>query len=131
MVFQDGYCEKCGEIYTDIRSKWCKPCLIGYLKNKFTNWTSKNKEIDNFIQRTQLNINFNYDNIIEWVPYNQFRNIKEICKNDFAIIYSAIWKEGPLDYEIDKFEYIRHKNKKIVLKCLYKSQNINEFLDKV
>ena len=78
IVLQDEYCEKCSEEYTDIKKKWCKPCQIDYLKKNFTNWTSKNEKVDNFIQEMQLKINY-YNNIIfEWIPYNQFDNIKEI-----------------------------------------------------
>jgi hypothetical protein len=33
------------------------------------------------------------------VQRNQFSDIKEICKNDFATIYSAICKDGPLRYD--------------------------------
>ena len=71
-----------------------------------------------------------YDDIIfEWIPYNQFNNIKEISKSDSAIIYSAIWKDGPLIYD---FEYERKPDKKVVLKYIHNSQNItDEFLNEV
>jgi methionyl-tRNA synthetase len=57
MVLQAGHCEKCGKQYTDVENKWCKSCMINYLKNNFTNWTSENKKIDDFIKETQLKIN--------------------------------------------------------------------------
>ena len=70
------------------------------------------------------------DITFEWVPYNQFNNIEEISKGDFATIYSAIWKNGPLYYDYDY--YARKSNKKVTLKCLYSSQNLNdEFLNEV
>jgi hypothetical protein len=37
--------------------------------------------------------------------------------------------DGLLEY--DKMEWKRVPNKKVVLKCLYNSQNINEFLSEV
>jgi hypothetical protein len=74
-------------------------------------------------------INRPYDIIFEWIPYNQFRNIKEIDKGGFATIYSATWKDGPLSY--NKYEYTRNR-KKVALKQLYNSQNITiEFLNEV
>jgi serine/threonine protein kinase len=78
----------------------------------------------------QLKINNHYDIIVEWIPYNQFNNINEIGKGGFATIYSAIWKDGPLKY---KMELKRtNPNKKVALKCLHNSQNINiEFLNEV
>ena len=93
--------------------------------------TSGNEKIDNLIQEMQLKINSRYDIIFEWIPYNQFDNIEEISKGDYATIYSATWKNGPL-YN-DYYEYIRKSYKKVSLKFLHqKSQNItNEFLNEV
>jgi hypothetical protein len=134
LVCKDEYCKKCSEKYTNIENQWCKSCLINYLKNNFTNWTSENKEIDNFIQEMQLKINSYEDNIIEWIPYNQFINIKMIEKNDVnaTTIYSAIWKNGPLVYNSNEYIYKRNNYKKVALKCLNNSQNkIEEFLNEV
>jgi len=121
----EKYCVKCGKIYTDIQYKWCKPCQIDYLK---TNLTSGNEKIDNFIQEKQLEIN-NYDDVIfEWIPYNQFNNIKEISKDGFFTLYSAIWKNGQLNYDYYKKiykRYLMNQNQKVSLKC-YNSQNITD-----
>uniref|UniRef100_U9U181 Protein kinase domain-containing protein n=3 Tax=Rhizophagus irregularis TaxID=588596 RepID=U9U181_RHIID len=133
IVFLNGYyCEKCGKKYTNIKYKWCKPCQINNLKNNFTIWTSGNKKIDNLIQETQLKIDHPYKMGLEWIPYNQFSNINEIKKIDSTTVYSAIWKDGPLNYDSNKYEYIRSQNTKVNLKCLHNSQNIiNEFLNEV
>jgi hypothetical protein len=132
------YCEKCGEKYTgyieNINNKWCNPCSINYFKNNFTNWTSGNDIIDDFIQKMQLKINRYDDMILEWIPYNQFVDVKEIEKFDDNIttIYSALWNGGLLHYNSDKKEWIRKPNIKVVLKCLNNSQNIiYEFLNEV
>ncbi|EXX52776.1 Mkk1p [Rhizophagus irregularis DAOM 197198w] len=125
----EGHCIKCDKIYTDIRNKWCKPCQIDYFKKFFT---SINKEIDNFIQEMQLKINNHDDIVFEWIPYNQFNDIKRIGKGGFATVYSAIWKDGLLKYDINKNQYIRNFDTKVALKYLYNSQNItSEFLHEV
>jgi len=113
--------------------KWCKPCQISYLEKNFTNWNSGNERIDDFIQEMHQKINDYRDIIFEWIPYNQFDKIEEIGKGGFSIVYSAIWKDGPLYYCLYKKEYERKSgNKKVALKCLYNSQNItNELLIKV
>ena len=134
MSFQDNYeqCKKCGEKYMsryDAKYEWCKSCQINDLKKNFTNWTSENERIDNLIQEMQLEINEMDDMIFEWIPYNQFNDIKEIISEDgFDKVYSATWKDGPLSYNKSKNEYTRNQNKKVSLKLYNNSQNIiNEF----
>ncbi|CAB5352775.1 unnamed protein product [Rhizophagus irregularis] len=122
LVYENKYyCEKCDNEYTNTNFKWCKSCQINDLRKNFTNWTSGNIQIDNLIQDIQLNLNDPGDTIFEWIPYNQFNNIKEIGKGGFATIYSAIWNKGPLSH--NKYEYIRTP-KQVALKQLYGSQNI-------
>ncbi|EXX64088.1 Mkk2p [Rhizophagus irregularis DAOM 197198w] len=132
MILQDVYCEECGEEYTDKFSEWCKSCQINYLKSNFSNWTSGNGKVDNLIQEIQLKIDTCYDMIFEWIPFNQFTDLKEIGKGGFSKVYSATWKDGPLCYDLDKKEWIRQTNEIVALKCLFNSQNINDkFLNEV
>ena len=44
----------------------------------------------------QLKIDSLSDIVFEWIPYDQFSDIKEIGRGGFATVYSAIWKDGPL-----------------------------------
>jgi ribosomal protein L37AE/L43A len=128
------YCEKCGKEYTNIYYKWCKPCSINYFKNSFTNWTSGNEIIDDFIQKMQLKIDEYKDITLEWIPYNQFVDVKEIEKDDnnTASIYLALWNDGFLCFNYDKKEWIRKPNIKVTLKYLNNSQNIiDELLSEV
>jgi hypothetical protein len=128
----DFICEYCGNLYTYKDRKWCKPCKIDNLRHNFKNWTSGNEKIDEFIQEMQLKINRYPDIIVEWIPYNQFNNIKEIGKDDFTTLYSAIWMDGPIKYDFKEKKGKRIPNKKVSLKCLYNSQNnIDEFLNEV
>ena len=96
--------------------------------------TSGNEKIDELIQKMRLKINSKDDIVFEWIPYNQFDDIEEVNKGDFATIYSATLKNGPLYYGYDHNDkkYTRKSDKKVALKCLHNSQNIsNEFLDEV
>ncbi|PKY29626.1 hypothetical protein RhiirB3_446319 [Rhizophagus irregularis] len=129
--FNDSYCLKCGEIYTEDRklnNKWCKPCQMNNLKNRFEDWTSGNEKINKFIQKLQLKINHHSDIIIEWIPYYQFSDIKKISKSDLTEVYSAKWKDGPFQYDKNLGEYLRLPYKEIALKYFYNLQNINDFL---
>ncbi|GBB98801.1 hypothetical protein RclHR1_33250001 [Rhizophagus clarus] len=132
IVLQDHFCKKCGNQYTNTHGKWCEPCQINDLKQNFVNWTSGNKDIDNYIQEMQSKIKSSNDVIVEWIPYNQFNNIKEIGKHDSSIQYMAIWMNGPLQYEKNKQEYERLSNKEVSLKCLVNSQDMfSELLNEV
>ncbi|PKC07745.1 hypothetical protein RhiirA5_417804 [Rhizophagus irregularis] len=77
----DIVCKSCGKIYVNIFYKWCRQCEINNLKENFTNWTSVNEKIDNFIQKMQLKIECYDDIIVEWIPYNQFNNVKKTNKD--------------------------------------------------
>jgi hypothetical protein len=132
MVFQSEHCKKCCEKYTNLLFEWCKSCQIDYLKQNFTNWTSENEKIDDFIREQQLRINDYNSLAFEWIPYNQFNNIKEISKDDSSILYSTVWKDGPLNYNDYTKKWMRESDKEVVLKYLNNSQNItNEFLNEV
>ncbi|CAB5356990.1 unnamed protein product [Rhizophagus irregularis] len=86
-------------------------------------WTSGNEKIDDFIQESQLKINSYKDIVLEWIPYNQFNEIKETGKNGLITVYSAIWKDGPLYKPLDDdIYYKRDSNKKVAIKCLHNSQ---------
>ncbi|GET03664.1 kinase-like domain-containing protein [Rhizophagus clarus] len=131
MIFANTYCKKCGEKLTNLVYDWCKSCQIYDLRNKFTQWTSGHEIIDNLIQEMQLRVETCHDIIFEWIPYNQFNDIKEIDRDDFGVVYSAIWKDGHL--QCNKYEtYKRRQQNEAVILKLYNSKNItNDFLNKV
>jgi hypothetical protein len=132
VLCQDKCCVKCDKRYTNGNNKWCKQCQIYYLKRNFTNWTSEN-EIDQFIQEMQLKIDSYHDIVFEWIQYSQFNSIKEIFNDERITVYSAIWKDGPLNYNSSKYEYIsQNQNEVVTLKYLNNNQNIMDiFLNKV
>ena len=124
------YCAKCDNLYANIHEKWCKPCQINNLKEN--NFTSKNKKIDSFIQKMQLKINKPSDTVFEFIPYNQFEIKDTLVKDNFpTVMYSAIWKGGPLYWNESNKKYARNLDKNVVLKCLYNSQNIIDLTNKV
>ncbi|POG60527.1 kinase-like domain-containing protein [Rhizophagus irregularis DAOM 181602=DAOM 197198] len=86
---------------------------------------NRNENIDNFIQERQLNVNSYDDVVFEWIPYNQFNEIKETGKNSSVTVYSAEWSNGPLHYKKNRWgsNYTRDSNKEVTLKCLHNLQN--------
>ncbi|GBC06815.1 hypothetical protein RclHR1_07060008 [Rhizophagus clarus] len=81
--------------------------------------TIGNERIDNFIQEMQLNDKY-FSTLFGWIPYSQFIEIKEISKsNSYITVYSAIWKDGLLEYNHYCKEYIKSSNTKVTLKYLH------------
>jgi hypothetical protein len=124
-------CKKCDKQYKN-KDKWCKLCQINDLKKDFTN--SGIEKIDNLVQEIQSRIGKPNNIIFEWIPYEQFKNIKEVDKD--VKIFSAIWKDGPLYYKsrtvFSKNKYVRSQNKQVTLKHLYNTRKItNVFLNEV
>ena len=72
---------------------YCEHCVQNYLKAKFSNWTSENNDIDNLIQKCQLET-LTPSLIIEWIPYNHLQDIKYLTKGGCSEIYTATWIGG-------------------------------------
>src|SRR4051795_7538013 len=86
-----GICGECNEPGTGYQ--WCKPCHSKRFKEKFKNWTSGNKDIDELIQHSQLNA-VHRTKCLEWVHFENFQNVTYITRGGFGKIYSAEWSEG-------------------------------------
>ncbi|RGB28588.1 kinase-like domain-containing protein [Rhizophagus diaphanus] len=126
-----GICGECKEPGTG--EYWCQPCNAKRFKDNFKNWTSGNKNIDEFLQQSQLNALLYY-NYIEWVPFEKFQNITYITEGGFGKIYSAEWPEGNIKYwDIENQEWYRYKDYgKYALKSLNNSSDISsDFLNEV
>ncbi|CAB4418682.1 unnamed protein product [Rhizophagus irregularis] len=102
-----GICGECNEPGTGY--KWCQPCNAKRFKDNFKNWTSGNKDIDDFIQQSQLN-----------------------ALGGFGKIYSAEWPEGSISFwDIENQKWKRY-SRKVALKSLDNSSCIStEFLNEI
>lgn len=125
-----GDCPICNEKRTG--ELWCQKCESLSYKNNFGKWTSGNEEVDLLIQKTQVSAKKNIE-IWEWIPYENFTNIKYLAEGGFSVVKLATWLDGPRDVfnrDIQKVE--RRPNEKVILKILKNSQNINaDFLKEV
>ena|SRR5688572_7972611 len=133
LVLQDKYyCINCYEKYNnwfEIDNKSCILCQTNH----------ENKKISDLVQEMILSIDHNSDEfgmMFEWIPYDQFSNIKEIGKGGFSTVYSAIWKDGLLFHNKRDFfggkHWQRKPNTRVALKWLHNSQNfIDKFINKV
>src|SRR6266542_2603327 len=94
VVKNDGVrrvCENCQE--KCLASLYCENCIRKYLRSKFSDWTSESKTIDSLIQKCQEESLIPYM-IVEWIPYDKFKNIKFLANGGCSVIYTADWDEG-------------------------------------
>jgi hypothetical protein len=90
----------------------------------FTFKLSGNKIIDDFIRYTQINLTKGEEKM-EFVPYNQFKNVEFIAEGGFSKIYKATWIDGPFNVQSIKRKNIsRSPNYPVVPKKLNNSKNI-------
>ena len=122
-------CEECKQPF--IGYYWCQQCNTKQFQQNFSNWTSKNKFIDEFIQEAQLNAKNSYE-VLEWIPYNNLKDISYYNKGGFSKIYKAIWSDGPIDsWNFNKQQWIRQLDYDVILKNLNDSISFDKFLSEV
>ena len=133
-----GLCKECKQpntVYPRYYG-WCQLCNAKHFQQNFKNWTSGNRDIDEFIQQTQLKAK-NCGKVIEWIEYDRFENIEYLAKGGFGTVHKATWKDGLIydwDYENNQWKRSKEGNDDftIALKCLHNSQDITaEFLREV
>ena len=111
---------------------WCQSCNSKHFQQDFNKWTSGNKEIDEFIQKFQLNATC-CEEVLEWIPYEKFRDIEYLAKGGFGTVHKAKWIDGHMRrWDINQNKWERVHNYVIVLKYLNNSQNLTtDFLQEV
>src|SRR5438132_13998669 len=114
-------CDKCQT--TRYSDKYCERCIRLHLQSLFNTWTSGNKIIDDFIHKCQT-LSSLPNNILEWIPFDQFEGVKKLTEGGFSSIYTAIWTRGRIcDYDENKKEFSYFENQYVVLKSLNNSSN--------
>ncbi|RHZ74203.1 hypothetical protein Glove_227g125 [Diversispora epigaea] len=122
----------CKECNQENYGWWCKPCHSKHFQNDFNNWTSGNDKIDKFIQDAQLNANYS-DELIEWIPFDRFKDVKQIGKGGFGTIHYARWIDGCIkEWDIENQQWKRwDKNKEVALKKFDNFVNFNDVLNEM
>ena len=106
MIENKNLCLDCNQ--PNIVPYWCNNCNSKQFRQNFNKWTSGNSLIDNFIQDAQLKAR-NYHEVLEWIPYDRFRNIEILDKGGFSTIYKAIWLDGSISkWDKDKNQWHRY-----------------------
>src|ERR1044072_5781728 len=123
-------CENCQD--ECLATLYCEHCVRNYLKANFSKWTSGNNDIDDLIQKCQMET-LSPNMIIEWIPYNNLQNIKYLTKGGCSEIYTAGWINGRYDEWDSKnqrlirvFEFHNFKTLAVVLKKLENVESANK-----
>ena len=111
-------CENCNQ--ECLATLYCEYCVRNYLRENFSNWTSGNNDIDNLIQKCQIET-------LEWIPYNNLKNIKYLTKGGCSEIYTAIWINGRYDeWDSKEQQLIRLGKDSVILKGLENVESANQ-----
>jgi hypothetical protein len=130
-LFDD--CLECGQ--TNTFKDWCRECNSKRFQKDFPNWTSGNEFIDNFIQKSQLQARNNKE-VMEWIPYSRFKDVKYLAQGGFSTVFKAIWLDGAIekwDHENQQWYRVHLSDNPldsngtpVVLKSLNNSSDISE-----
>ena len=84
----------------------CEGC-----KRKIEELTDKcgNEEIARFLYQCKLNANYGDNYYIQWIPFNEFKNIEYLAKGGFGEVHKATW--------------INHYYDDVVLKRIYNNSS--------
>src|ERR1044072_5419613 len=99
-----------------------KICRICYKSNTLYK-PSENKVVDEFIRYTQIN-SFLEQARMEFVPYDQFKDIEFIAEGGFSKVYKAVWSNGHIKNWDNKNLNFRRSRLTVALKKLNNSKNI-------
>ena len=110
---------------------WCLTCNSSHFKNNFENWTSKNKEIDIFLQNIQYNASSSSE-VMEWIPYKRLFIKNQIGKGGYGTVNLANWLDGPIIYwNKNSQRWIRRSYYQVALKILDGSNETSDLLKEV
>ncbi|POG69079.1 hypothetical protein GLOIN_2v1630585 [Rhizophagus irregularis DAOM 181602=DAOM 197198] len=70
---------------------YCRSCVSNHFQQNFKNWTSGNHDVDEFIQKVQLNAK-NNNQIIEWIEYDKFEDVEYLAKGDLELLLKQFGK---------------------------------------
>ena len=101
----------------------CKEKEIENLTDKYGN-----EEIARFLYKCKLNAaNYN-DRYIQWIPFDEFKNIEYLAKGGFGEVHKATWINSPYKwYEMRYYEC--YEDMEVVLKRIYNNSSDDKIVD--
>jgi hypothetical protein len=124
---------KCKECFKVIKGSYgCLSCNSTRFKQDFDKWNSGITEIDELIRNKQISAR-DHNEILEWIPYDKFTDIKYIAEGGFAKVYSATWIDGYIiNWDQESNNWKRSGTYKVAIKALKNSKDMSlDFLNEV
>lgn len=126
-----GQCPECDKVNTS--KAWCRTCNATRFQQAFSKWSSGNKEIDYFIQNTQIHA-WKWEFALEWYSWETFSEIERIGQGGYGTVFRAKRKVG----RIRKWDHQNNRwsryfiNEYVALKTIGHSQSLEkDFLNEV
>ncbi|RHZ80164.1 hypothetical protein Glove_139g116 [Diversispora epigaea] len=70
--------------------------------------------------------------VLEWIPYNRFKDVKQIGKGGFGTIHYARWIDGYIEkWDIENQQWKRYDNRGVALKKFDNFVNFNDILNEM
>ncbi|UZO14683.1 uncharacterized protein OCT59_006134 [Rhizophagus irregularis] len=141
LIFYIGcrYCLTTNIIFGFTNQSQCKKCeRISSITFNVTNISSGNSFLDDFLFNSRhSNLKLEEyscnkaENLLEWIPYSQFTDVKEIARGGFGIIYQATWLNDPIYDDSNIYSMKRNKenrrNESVILKRFKSSENLSKY----
>ncbi|GBC07977.1 hypothetical protein RclHR1_07830004 [Rhizophagus clarus] len=109
-------CENCKE--ECLATYYCEYCVRSFLIKNFLEWSSNNDGIDKLIKNCQIRT-LSPKKIIEWIPFDKFKNINYLTRGGFSEIFEADWIGGCFNkWDSKRRKLIRSGDIKVILKRL-------------
>jgi len=123
-----GKCKECSQAKTGLYG--CSHCNSKQFQQD--KWNSGNTDIDELIRHKQMSAR-NLNDVLEWIPYDRFKDVKYIAEGGFAKVYSATWIDGYIiNWNQESNNWKRSRSFKVALKVLKNSRDISkDFLNEV
>ncbi|CAG8575973.1 26885_t:CDS:2 [Dentiscutata erythropus] len=93
-----GVCKTCGTSLSD--KAWCRTCEGQKLQKSFSEWTSGNEYVDDFIRNSQTKP-LNKECYLSWIPFENLSQVKYMANGGFSAVYRALWDKLENSYLTD------------------------------
>jgi len=131
-------CQECGKKTRYKNDTLCDQCTSGHFRDNFKNWTSGDINIDELIQKSQLDAVYNL-HLIEWIEYQNLEIIEHVADGGFGSVYKAVWKGGRIQYgklgnawDVKKSQWKRDGDIEVAIKKFRNATNVTtEYLNEV